>query len=301
LPYSYLWSDGQTTATATGLVGGGYTVTISDYNGCTIIHNNLSVTQPSVEFVANVSVVNEIECFGENGSITAVVSGGSPLYTYTWDANTGNQTLATAINIPSGAYYITVTDANGCTTIGTGTLYQPEALMLVTDTVVGVSCKNAKDGSISISTYQGTGTHAYLWSNTAVTEDLSGLTAGLYELTVTDENGCSLTESFTVLNSEIPCYELEIPSAFTPNNDGTNDSWEIGGVEAVANIEIEIFNRWGQSIFSFTGTGLEYADIENQWDGTFNGADVPLGSYVYILKLGETEEEQYNGTITIIR
>ncbi|MBN2682972.1 MAG: gliding motility-associated C-terminal domain-containing protein [Bacteroidales bacterium] len=299
--YYYSWSNGQTNNSAINLGAGGYSVTITDSNGCSIVHNNISITQPSEALGLTIATTQPISCYGETGTLSAVVSGGSPMYSYVWDANTGTQTTSTAINLSSGSYYVTVYDANGCSVIANSPLYQPNAIMLVIDSVNNVSCTDNNDGEIQISSFDGTGTHVYSWSNGETTEDIENLTAGEYILTLTDENDCVVTDTFTILNSEIGCYDLEIPSAFTPNADGINDTWAIKDVESVENIEIEIFNRWGQLMFSFSGTGSEYASLENQWDGTYNGNPAPLGSYVYIVKLGETEEETHNGTITIIR
>jgi len=139
----------------------------------------------------------------------------------------------------------------------------------------------------------------FIWSNGATTDDITGLTAGEYIVTITDENDCSVIDTIIIEDSEISCYDLEIPSAFTPNSDGVNDTWEIGDIISVDNVGIEIYNRWGQIIFSFTGTGAEYAETENQWDGKYNGVDVPFGSYVFILKIND--DEPIDGVVTVIR
>ena len=84
----------------------------------------------------------------------------------------------------------------------------------------------------------------------------------------------------------------------TPNNDDYNDRWCISGIADYEKVSIKIFNRWGDLIFDFDGTGLEYQESNNQWDGTIGGNELPMGSYVYILDL-HNDKNPYNGIITI--
>ncbi|PIY06186.1 MAG: hypothetical protein COZ21_03175, partial [Bacteroidetes bacterium CG_4_10_14_3_um_filter_31_20] len=89
------------------------------------------------------------------------------------------------------------------------------------------------------------------------------------------------------------------PSVITPNNDGTNDNFEITNIGAYANIEVEIFDRWGDKIFIFKGTGIQYYDASNRWNGKYKGKDLPMGSYMYIVKLDDVEP--LTGVVSIIR
>jgi gliding motility-associated-like protein len=93
---------------------------------------------------------------------------------------------------------------------------------------------------------------------------------------------------------------LNIPDAFSPNADGVNDTWQIEGIENFDNIHIQIFNRWGQPVFEFEGTGVEYSDPAVQWDGTFNDAEITTNSFIYMLDL-LNGQETYNGIVTIIK
>ncbi|OFY36674.1 MAG: hypothetical protein A2W91_03815 [Bacteroidetes bacterium GWF2_38_335] len=298
-PYSYIWSNGQTSFNAVNLPAGGLAVTVTDANGCQIAHTNIGIVQPAEPLKGTITISQAIACAGETGSLSVDASGGSPTYSYVWDANTGSQTTSTAFNLFTGTYFVTVYDVNGCSLSGTGTLIQPEAILFVTDEVTPVSCQGKNDAGISTSAYEGTGSLVFIWSNGATTDDITGLTAGEYIVTITDENDCSVIDTIIIEDSEISCYDLEIPSAFTPNSDGVNDTWEIGDIISVDNVGIEIYNRWGQIIFSFTGTGAEYAETENQWDGKYNGVDVPFGSYVFILKIND--DEPIDGVVTVIR
>lgn len=105
-PYSYAWSNSATTASITGVAAGTYTVTITDANGCTASSDS-TVTEPTALGTATAD--------NGDGSVVVTAFGGTSPYTYLWDASAGNQTTDTALGLSTGTYYVTVTDANGCT------------------------------------------------------------------------------------------------------------------------------------------------------------------------------------------
>ena len=99
----------------------------------------------------------------------------------------------------------------------------------------------------------------------------------------------------TVLVDENVDAGLFIPNAITPNNDGANDHWFIQGLERFDDNEVIILNRWGDEVF----TSKNY---ENDWRGTYNGNDLPEGTYYFILKVSNsTFSKVYNGDLTVIR
>ncbi|WP_321997656.1 HYR domain-containing protein [Draconibacterium orientale] len=114
-PYTYLWSDGQTTPTARNLSAGTYTVTVTDANGCTA-SEEVIVDEPDLFVISATSpIITAPSCYGANdGSATMEVTGGTAPYTFIWDAATGDQRTATASNLAAGTYTVLVTDANGC-------------------------------------------------------------------------------------------------------------------------------------------------------------------------------------------
>ena len=119
----------------------------------------------------------------------------------------------------------------------------------------------------------------------------NNLISGEYSVTITDKNNCVLEKVYTI---ELP---LIIPNVITPNADGYNDTWKIQNIEAYGDIEITILNRWGDVLFKYSGT--EYNDDKNQWNGLYMGKELPLGTYLYLLKLSDSDIRK--GTITIIR
>lgn len=121
-PYTYSWAPtGGTAATASGLIAGAYTVTVTDSTAATE-QRSFTITQPS-PFSVGTSQTNVSSNGGSNGSATVTVSGGTPSYTYSWSPSGG--TAATASGLSAGGYTVTVTDANSCQTTRSFTITQP--------------------------------------------------------------------------------------------------------------------------------------------------------------------------------
>ena len=190
-PYTYAWSDGQTTDIATGLVAAAYGVTITDANGCSLISGG-SIGQPLA--VATSSVITNASCFGDaSGSIAITATGGIAPYTYVWS---DGQTTATATGLVAAAYDVTVTDANGCSIVSGGAIGQPLAITLTATSVSDTS--SAGIGTASVTAGGGTAPYTYAWSDGQTTDIATGLMMGTYTVTVTDVNGCTETETVTV-------------------------------------------------------------------------------------------------------
>ncbi len=196
---SYSWSpSGGTNATANNLSAGVYTVTVTDANGCTQTAN-ANVTSTGGPTVGVQSTI-DVTCFGgTNGSGTISASGNGP-FTYMWLPSGGN--AATAINLGSGTYSITVTDAGGCVSIQTLTITSPTQL-LTTPTSTPATCGNT-NGTADAVTSGGTGPYTYLWSNSASSATLTNIAGGTYSVTVTDANGCTAVGTIVVGNTGAP-------------------------------------------------------------------------------------------------
>jgi hypothetical protein len=205
-PYAYQWSNGQTSATATGLTAGTYTVTATDRNGCTLT-GTVTLSEPALLVTTLTNSVYAcgygVSCNGaSNGAVTSATTGGCAPYTYTWS----NGGVGGFIHgVPAGSYSVTVTDANGCQAFATAEITEP-AVLTASGTAAtyacgyNISCNGASDGSINLTAAGGAScvAYTYAWSNGATTEDVSGLAAGTYTVTVTDVNGCFATSTFTL-------------------------------------------------------------------------------------------------------
>ncbi len=194
-PYTYKWSPTkQTTATATGLCAGNYTITVTDKNGCTGTAS-VAITQP-IALKDTILTQTNILCNGANtGSVNAKASGGVLPYAYKWSPT--NQTTAIATGLSGGVYTLTVTDSNACTATIAATITQPTQVT-ATFTINNVLC-NGGTGSATVTASGGVSPYTYLWiptNQTAATA--TGLSAGAYTIKVTDNNGCTLTNSVTI-------------------------------------------------------------------------------------------------------
>ena len=211
-PYGYTWSNGQSSATAQNLSAGGYTVSVTDVNTCSATAS-VTINEPPQLTVGVVS--QNIDCYGNaTGSISLTASGGIPPYTYSWNPSTVSGNNPTGLS--AGTYSYTVTDNNNCTAIGTVTLTEP-ALLSVSATSQNIDCYGNSTGQISLAVTGGTPTYTYLWNpSTASGSNPTGLSAGTYDYTVTDNNNCTangsatLTEpsllSVSVTTQDINCY-----------------------------------------------------------------------------------------------
>lgn len=187
--YSYLWSNGETTQSISGLAAGPHFVTVTDVSGSTST-SSVVVTSPSAISVTTSSSMPT--CFGlSDGTATVNVSGGTANYSYRWS---NNETTASVNNLNAATHSYTVTDGNGCQRIGSFTLSQPAALRYATLPLAYDSpCAGACEGGINgASVIGGTPPYSYLWTNGANIPNVSGLCAGIYNVSVFDSNGCSL-------------------------------------------------------------------------------------------------------------
>jgi len=230
--YSYSWNTTpvQTTATASNLTAGSYTVIVTDANGCTTT-NTVTITEPSA-LVANVSATTNVTCNGLcNGSATVTTTGGNPNYTYSWNT-IPVQTGATANNLCAGSYTVTVTDVNGCTATAVATITQQSTITANINSTNAL-CNGAANGTAIITANGGTPNYFYSWSTTPVQTNATAnnLAAGSYTCTVTDANGCTATASVTISQPNILNSNITSSSNATCNTNcnGTATVTAVGG------------------------------------------------------------------------
>lgn len=189
---SYTWSDGQTTDCAENLTAGNYQVTIT--NGeCTTVES-YDLTEPDS---LQLSVQRNMpSCADENdGSLRVAALGGTPNYTYRWD---NGFIIPQRVDLMAGSYPITVTDANDCVLLDTVILGAPDPLLIDLDSLVHISCPGENDGLIRVSGSGGTAPYQFVWMDGNTAPQRIGLAPGNYQVTITDFNDCSTTESFQI-------------------------------------------------------------------------------------------------------
>ena len=222
--YTYAWSNGSTSATASSISAGTYSVTITDQNGC-YDSASVTITEPTA-IVASASVSSTLDCNGDSdGQVTASATGGSGSYTYSW--NTGG-TSVTETGLTAGTYSVTITDQNGCYDSASTTLTEPAALIANAMTDSNVTCNGLTDGGATAAATGGNVPFSYSWSNGATTASITGVSAGTYSVTVTDQNGCYDSASSTVTEPALLVSAVYVDSNVTCN--GLSD----GGATAAA-------------------------------------------------------------------
>jgi gliding motility-associated-like protein len=284
-PYSYSWNSvpPQTTANATGLPAGSYTVTITDANNCTQTAT-VSITQPTQ--ISTVVNTTNFTCNSSPGSATVAAGGGTPGYTYSW-STTPPQTSPVATGLTPGTYTVTVTDANNCTVTATGIVGQnPLADTLA---IIGFFCP----GDSAATLYAPQGFSNYQWyengnSITGATTDslLITNTTSFNQYTVTwMYNGCVRNTTVKVITEPPPAFIPDsTANVFSPNGDGRNDFFFPYKTSSptqqqidyyTQEFNIKVYTRWGNLVF-------ESSDYGTQWDGRYNGKEADAGVYYWI-------------------
>ncbi len=260
-PYTYLWTNGETVSSLNNLMAGTYSVTVTDAMGCNAIRT-INILQPTA---LNLSVLaSNITCAGDStGAANLNLTGGIAPYTFNWSNGATTQNLS---SIPAGTYTVLVTDATGCSATSTVTVTEPPSLNLSVN-LTDVQCFGDSNGAINLTVSGGVSPYTYSWSNPAVaTEDLSGLSAGNYSVTVTDSNGCtailpvsisqppSPLSISTVLVSQVTCFngddgsiDIAVSGGVAPYNftwAGGQLSEDVGNLKA-GNYSVEITDANG--------------------------------------------------------
>ena len=197
-PYNYQWTSGSNAQTQNldSLSPGTYTLRVTDANGCPA-QSAYIVFNPT-QLTASISETDN-SCFGScDGSVTALPVGGVPPYSYLW-SNFSTDSIQTSVC--AGQYSLLLTDSNGCHLVDTTTVHQPTQVQIA-GTVTGVTCNGFQTGAITLTVSGGAAPYSYKWSNGPTSQNLTGLAAGNYSVTVSDAHNCSQTASFTVTESQ---------------------------------------------------------------------------------------------------
>ena len=193
-PYTYHWSNGINNATINNVPSGTYSVTATDNDGATATASIFLDQPPPLAFQPP-SITN-VSCFGgANGSIQAGATGGVSPYIFNWSNGSSGTTISGLI---AGSYTVTVTDDNSCTKMATYQVTQPQAIMINLVNLTHETCSGEDDGAITISVTGGANPIFVEWSNGFIGTTITGLSPDTYSVTVTDNNDCTKTASYTV-------------------------------------------------------------------------------------------------------
>jgi len=227
-PYTFSWTGPSgftsTSEDISGLVPGSYVLEVTDNLGCVMSFPAQTVGIPPA-LTASTSQV-DIDCFGAgDGSIDLTVAGGTPPYSFAWTGPNGFTASTEDIsNLEAGAYSVTITDSNACPVSFVDIATIAEAVQILATTVkTDVSCNGGSDGAIDVTVTGGVAPYSFAWTGpggfTASTEDISGLAAGNYSLTVTDANTCvvAFTDLETILEPgpiTVTYTQVDVSSCF---------------------------------------------------------------------------------------
>ena len=274
-PYTYLWNNGATTASVSGLAVGFTTVTVTDNNGCSAaVYDTVLITSP-VQLAINHS---GSVC---GGLLTASPTGGSLPYTYSW--SNGATTTSISGLIAGNYYAVTITDANGCQAYGSSYVSNTGLVFDSINTQVHATSCGA-NGSINIVMITGTAPFTFLWSNGSTGSVVTGLTAGQYSVTATDVNGCTGQYWYYITDSSIVAY----PSVTSPDCGASNGSVTISAYGGTAPYNY----AWSNSGTNHTNTSSSLGA------GTYYCTVTDAGSCVYIDTVVLTGQGSFNANVS---
>lgn len=205
-PYTYSWTGGQTSQTASNLGAGAYTVTMTDNSGC-VATANISITQPT-PLSGTLAAVN-VSCNGScNGTITVTPSGGTLPYQYSVNGG-AFQASNVFSGLCNGTYAVTIRDANNCTVVLNQAITQPAILTLTQGSITPATC-GANNGSVTVVASGGTSPYTYTIDGGAsqVSAAFNGLSAGVHTVVVTDDRGCTRNLSITITATNAPIASI---------------------------------------------------------------------------------------------
>ena len=234
----------------------------------------LSVISPSSFNVTG--TIYEIKCSGEsNAGIAVVIPAGAGVgpYQFTWSNGSTSSSLT---GLGEGNYTVTVKDmGTNCVDAQRFAIYMPSPID-VTPVIKNSYCK-LDNGTITLGVTGGTTPYSFAWADGETTQDRINLMTASYSLVITDKNLC--TKQLTVLVDEDSCSTIVIHDVITPNGDSKNDVWVIEGLYAYPNNTVQVFDKWGDAVFSTK-------NYSNDWEGNNPGGGMlPDGTYFYLLKL----------------
>jgi gliding motility-associated-like protein len=292
--FIYVWSDGQSTATASNLSAGTYDVTITDANQCSAT-GSYSINTPA-ELLLALNTLTNASCYQyTDGSVTIDITGGTTPYNYAWSDGSNGASLQ---QVGAGTYDVTVSDAHNCSVTSSFIITEPQEITfpsLVFDTI-----KFGTTIQLNLDVQPAGGSYSYHWNpgNYLSCTDcgspfFSAIRNSEYDITVTDAGGCTATGTVKVnVKADKPFF---VPNVFTPNNDFQNDVFYVYATGTVF-YHISIFNRWGEKVY-------ESNNITDGWDGKYQGKDAYAGIYTYVIEMNflDSETRKYIGSFTLLR
>lgn len=226
-PYTYVWSNGSQSDMQTDITEGVYSVTVADENGCS------ATSSANVGIVGSIAVsideISPISCYGmSDASISVVAENVQMPAFYMWDNGLVGTTLT---GLDAGSYSVTVSDAWGCLGTASHRIVSPTEITIVSQ-VVNPLCFKSADGAIAVEVGGGRPPYSYMWTNGSTAGNLANISAGVYGLVVTDYEGCTIRQTFTLTAPQEIGVVAEVTDASCYGQaNGTITVSAAGGVE----------------------------------------------------------------------
>lgn len=282
-PVNFVWSNGDTTNLTDSLSAGSYDVQLFDASGCQI-DLNFMISQPTLVLDALIS--DSSICVGEEVQLNTIDSLSNADYYWVSNAPLSNDSIQNPTSQPSQSafYYVTAT-INGNCTIDDSVFVEVKELVIeafYTDTIVGVG--DVINIGVDLLTFTNISSAInYTWTpstylaQTSQSQTLATILDNIVYAIYAEAEGCRDTAQ-VIVSTEI---SYDIPNAFTPNNDGVNDEFQIVNLSGGAIREFRIYNQWGDEVYNGVGS----------WDGTYQGVLQPMGTYTFYIRFVNVGQE----------
>ena len=274
-PYTYTWSNNQTTSGISALGAGTYNVIVSDHTGCQVA-GSVTLTSPAA-IVATPAIVNAT-CAGESdGTVTLTTTGGTPTYSYSWSSGgSGNS----ATGLAAGPVTVTITDSKQCSASSSFNVTQPTAIQITTTTTDATVGAN---GTATASVTGGTPPYTYQWAN-STSATASNLAIGTYTVTVTDGSHCSATATAHIVEAGINTVISNITSITLVPNPASDMVKVVVSLSTAQTVEFRLVDITGKYIYTghentIQGTVTHAIDL-NQFASGIYLVEVTAGNEV---------------------
>lgn len=276
---------------------GTHTITIMDSKGCKM-DTSFVLTQPD-KIRADVSIAG-IFCVDQSDAKVSVTAFGGRLnYTYYLKPGLYINKSGKFNDISPGSYTLSITDDALCRLDTIITVSLPQNPLGIRFNKKDIGCFGyGNEGSAEAIPVGGTPPYSYLWYATPMSAEpkIEGLRHGKYVVEIIDAMGCKKKDSVYIEPGPC-CDEVFIPNAFTPNDDGTNDTWRVVTAAGIELLQLDIYNRWGNRVWSAT-------NITDSWDGTYKNEKQDMGTFFYLFRykcLADGEQYIKKGDVILMR
>ncbi len=301
--YNFSWSNGSPDSINANLIAGNYLLTVTDVKGCTDTASAF-VRQPMPIIITSIDVVDAFCYADSNGSVTPIVTGGTPPFEYSIDG-INYQPSSTIGNLRAGHYTVYVRDAFGCEYTRNATVYQP--LIFYVDAGDDQTIELGYEAEIEAFANTPPENVTYTWtpplalSCTDCSDPVANpVSTTTYTVLATNERGCPATDSLTIFVEILRPFF--VPNVFTPNYDGNNDNFYVYGGPAIRQVRtLRVFDRWGGHVFRADNIPANTPNLG--WDGLYRGKRVKPDVFVFYIEIEFVDGhiEVVKGDVTVMR